>query len=143
MAKVLDRNINHDHVDYEKGTAITAKHEHYEALKPYLVDGKATAQPPKTPPANPPANPPAGTDGEGSDLPPADKAISKYNKKELVASLKQAGLEPGQDFDPEAKNDDLRALLEAQLGTPGNGDGDDGSEGDDNSDPVVPPATGN
>lgn len=49
----------------------------------------------------------SGTGDAQSD----EKPISKMNKAELVEALTKKGLEAGKDFDPEAKNDDLKELL--------------------------------
>ena len=53
-----------------------------------------------------------GDNGSGTgDAQSDEKPISKMNKAELVEALTKKGLEAGKDFDPEAKNDDLKELL--------------------------------
>lgn len=53
----------------------------------------------------------AGNDTGNGANGETEKPISKMNKTELVEALTKKGLEAGKDFDPEAKNDDLKELL--------------------------------
>ena len=53
---------------------------------------------------------------EQEDVPPAtpevpETPISRMNKDQLVAALEAKGLVSGTDFQPDAKNKDLAALL--------------------------------